>query len=85
MRFENIVKKLQKEGYIVELMQFNFKECFGVNGTALIDVVNGDVTETSARYKDVIKQIEEGKSHIYNIEIINGCNKKSLSPYRKLG
>ena len=80
MKFENIVKKLQKDGYEVEEMEFSFQNVLGVRGTALIDLVNGTVVETVARYADVIKQIQNNKSHIQTIE----GKKKFLTEYTKL-
>lgn len=84
MKFENIVKQLKKQGYNVEPMEFSFKFCLGVTGTALIDIVDGEIKPTSAKFNEVLKQIKDGKSHIYNVDIIKGCNKKSLSSYLKL-
>ena len=84
MKFENIVKRLNKEGYKVEVMQFSFQECLGVTGTALIDLVNENVVETTAKYADVVKQIENNKSHIQTITSTNGCTKKILTDYLKL-
>ena len=81
MKFENIVKKLQKDGYVIEIMEFSFQKCAGVKGTALIDLVDGKtVIETTARYADVIKQIQNNKSHILTIE----GKKKFLTEYTKL-
>lgn len=80
MKFENIVKNLKKDGYEVKVMQFSFKECLGVRGTALIDLVDGEVKETTTRYKDVVAQIETNKSHIQTIE----GKKRYLTEYNKL-
>ncbi|MGL5676863.1 MAG: hypothetical protein ACRDDX_10650 [Cellulosilyticaceae bacterium] len=79
MKFESIIKKLGKDGYVVDKMEFDHVECFGVSGTALIDVTKGTVVHTTAKYNDVVVQIDNGMSHINNI---NG-NKKSLSVYKK--
>ena len=84
MKFENIVKRLNKEGYKVEVMQFSFQECLGVTGTALIDLVNENVVETTAKYNDVVKQIKNNKSHIQTITTLNGRTKKILTDYLKL-
>lgn len=81
MKFENIVSKLKKDGYKVEVMQFFFRTVFSVSGTALADIVDEDVVHTTAKYKDVISQIEAGKSHIQTIE----GHKKALTIYFKLG
>lgn len=79
MKFESIIKKLEKGGYAVDKMEFDHVECFGVTGTALIDVNGGEVVCTTAKYKDVVAQIESGMSHINNIE----GSKKNLSTYEK--
>lgn len=79
MKLNNIIKNLQKEGYVVETGEFSFQECKMVSGTALIDLVDDAVVETSAKYKDVVEQITEGKSHVYTIV----CGKKKLSQYDK--
>lgn len=84
MKFDNIIKKLNKDGYHVEVMQFSFQECLGVRGTALIDLVDEKVVQTTARYADVVKQIQTNKSHIQTINTINGCTKKVLTDYLKL-
>ena len=84
MKFENIIKRLKKDGYEVEVMEFSFQNCLGVTGTALIDLVNENVVETTAKYADVIKQIQNNKSHIQTINTINGCTKKVLTDYLKL-
>lgn len=80
MRFENIVRNLKKDGYEVEVMEFSFQNCLGVRGTALIDLVDGEVKDTTARYKDVVAQIETNKSHILTLE----GRKKYLTEYSKL-
>ena len=84
MKFDNIIKRLKKEGYKVEVMQFSFQKCLGVSGTALIDLVNENVVETTAKYNDVVKQIESNKSHIQTITTLNGRTKKILTDYLKL-
>lgn len=81
MKFENIVKRLEKLGYEVYEGEFDFQKCHMCNGTALIDVVDGDVNVTQAKLKDVISQIQDNKSHIQNV---NG-KKKILSEYNKFG
>lgn len=80
MKFENIVRNLKKDGYEVEPMEFSFQSCLGVRGTALIDLVNGEIKDTTARYKDVVAQIETNKSHILTVE----GKKKFLTEYTKL-
>lgn len=80
MKFENIVRNLKKDGYEVEPMEFSFQDCLGVRGTALIDLVNGEIKDTTARYKDVVAQIETNKSHILTVE----GKKKFLTEYTKL-
>lgn len=80
MKFENIVRNLKKDGYEVEPMEFSFQDCLGVRGTALIDLVNGEIKDTTARYKDVVAQIEANKSHILTVE----GKKKFLTEYIKL-
>lgn len=85
MKFENIVKRLETAGYKIEVGQFNFQSCKVVNGVCLIDVLDGEVLPTSAKYADVVSQIEKDMSHIYNIETRGGKKKKTLSPYKKLG
>ena len=79
MKFENIVRNLEKQGYVIEVMEFSFQACKGVTGTALIDIVNGEVIPTTAKLKEVLEQITTGKSHIQTIE----GKKKYLSPYQK--
>lgn len=85
MKLENIIKNLAKEGFNISKGEFNFIACYMCEGTALIDVVEGEVKGTSAKYNDVLTQILNNKSHIYNVDIIKGCNKKMLSPYLKMG
>lgn len=80
MKFENIVRNLKKDGYEVEDMEFSFQNCLGVRGTALIDLVNGEIKDTTARYKDVVAQVETNKSHILTVE----GKKKFLTEYTKL-
>lgn len=80
MKFENIVRNLKKDGYEVEVMEFSFQNCLGVRGTALIDLVDGEVKSTTAKYKDVVAQIETNKSHILTLE----GRKKYLTEYIKL-
>lgn len=84
MRFENIIKKLAKDGYKVEPMEFSFQTVLGVTGTALVDIYNNNVQQTTARYADVVSQIQNGKSHIQTITTIQGCIKKRLTEYQKL-
>ena len=84
MRFENIIKKLAKDGYKVEPMEFSFQSCLGVTGTALVDIYNDNIQETTARYADVVSQIQSGKSHIQTITTVNGCTQKRLTEYLKL-
>lgn len=85
MRFENIIKQLKKDGERVYEGEFEYKPVPMVSGTALIDLVDNEIILTSAKYTDVLKQIREGKSHIQTIEIVNGCKKKTLTPYKKYG
>lgn len=80
MKFENIVRNLKKDGYEVEPMEFSFQDCLGVRGTALIDLVNGEIKDTTAKYKEVVAQIETNKSHILTVE----GKKKFLTEYTKL-
>lgn len=75
MRIENIIKHLKKDGMKVYVGQFDFKEFWMCNGTALVDLVDGAALPTTAKYSDVVRQIEEGKSHIYTIK----DNKKILN------
>ena len=84
MKFENIIKKLAKDGYKVEPMEFSFQSCLGVTGTALVDIYNNNVQDTIARYADVVFQIKNGKSHIQTITTVNGCTQKRLTEYLKL-
>ena len=80
MKFENIVKNLKRDGYEVEPMEFSFQNCLGVMGTALIDLVDGEVKDTTAKYKDVVGQIDTNKSHILTVD----GKKKILTEYTKL-
>lgn len=80
MKFDSIVRNLKKDGYEVEIMEFSFQKCLGVRGTALIDLVEGEIKETTARYKDVVAQIETNKSHILTLD----GKKKYLTQYTKL-
>lgn len=80
MKFENIVRNLKKDGYEAEPMEFSFQNCLGVRGTALIDLVNGEIKDTTAKYKEVVGQIETNKSHILTVE----GKKKFLTEYTKL-
>lgn len=84
MRFENIIKKLAKDGYKVEPMEFSFQTVLGVSGTALVDIYNDNVQETTARYIDVVKQIQANKSHIQTISTNQGHMEKVLTDYQKL-
>lgn len=81
MKFENILKELAKDKYIVVKGEFAYQECYMVNGTALIDIVDGEVRGTNAKYKDVFKQIDNNRSHIQTIE----GKKKYLTTNMKLG
>lgn len=81
MMIGNIIKKLSKDGYQITLGEFDFKKCYMVNGTALIDLVDGTTTETNAKYSDVILQIDNNRSHIQTIS----DKKKELTSYNKLG
>lgn len=80
MKFENIVRNLKKDGYKVELMQFSFQDVLGCRGTALIDLMEEKVVETTAKYSDVLLQIKNNKSHIQTIE----GKKKYLTEYEKM-
>lgn len=84
MKFENIIRKLAKDGYKVEPMEFSFQTVLGVTGTALVDIYNNNVQQTTARYADVVSQIQNGKSHIQTITTAQGCIKKRLTEYQKL-
>lgn len=84
MKYENILKNLEKQGYKIEPMEFSFQKCLGVNGTALIDLVDGNVVSTTAKYQDVISQIETNKSHIQTITKNLGCVQRQLTTYLKL-
>lgn len=68
MKMENIIKKLQADGYVVYVGEFNYKKFNMVTGTALVDLIDGIAVETTAKYADVIAQITEGKSHIATVE-----------------
>lgn len=81
MKIENIIKNLTKDNIKVYKGQFDFKDCFMVNGTALIDLEDGIVKDTTARYMDVLKQVQSNRSHIYTIV----DNKKELSLNYRLG
>lgn len=81
MKLENIIKRLENEGLDVTTGQFDSKPCQMCLGTALVDLVNGEMKDTSARYKDVLIQVFEKKSHIYTVE----NKKKVLTTYNKLG
>lgn len=80
MRIENIIKHLKKDGNKVYLGEFDFQKVWMCNGTALIDLVDSAAVPTTAKYTDVIIQIEENRSHIYTIE----DNKKILNANLKL-
>lgn len=84
MKFENIIRNLKKAGYKVEPMEFSFQNCLGVNGTALVDTCNTEVIPTTAKYQEVISQIEGNKSHIQTISTNRGCTQKRLTEYLKL-
>lgn len=75
MKIKNIIKHLEKDGKEVYRGQFDFQEFWMCAGTALVDLVDGAAVSTTAKYADVIKQIEENRSHIYTIE----DNKKMLN------
>lgn len=80
MKFENIVKRLRQDGVMIYEGEFEFKPVSMVHGTALIDLVNGEVVPTTAKYSDVVSQIQNGKSHIMTIE----GKKRYLTEYEKL-
>lgn len=80
MKIESIIKKLDKDGELVYIGQFDFKECWMCRGTALIDLEDGIAKPTNAKYLDVVKQIEDNRSHIYTIE----DGKKGLTNNLKL-
>lgn len=85
MTYANIIKKLSKDGFQLYEGEFAYKPVAMVTGTAIINLVDDEVVECEARYADVVKQIEAGKSHILTIETIKGCKKKALTPYKKYG
>ncbi|WP_053983451.1 hypothetical protein [Niameybacter massiliensis] len=80
MKYENIIKKLRSNSVRVYEGEFDYKQVTMVSGTALIDLIDGKAVPTSAKYNDVVKQIQEGKSHIMTIE----GGKKCLTQYDKL-
>lgn len=84
MTYVNIIKKLSKDGFHVYEGEFAYKPVAMVTGTAIIDLVDGGVVPTSAKYNDVVKQIQNNKSHIMTITTTNGCKKKILTDYLKL-
>lgn len=84
MKYENIIKKLKADSVRVYEGQFEYKPVMMVSGTALIDLVDGEVVPTTAKYTDVVKQIQQGKSHIMTINTVNGCSQKRLTEYQKL-
>lgn len=84
MKFENIVKKLKADSVRVYQGEFEYKPVMMVSGTALIDLVDGEVVPTTAKYTDVVKQIRDGKSHIMTITKTHGCVQKRLTEYQKL-
>ena len=71
MKLENIMKQLIKDGYTVYDWQFFGKDFKYVNGTALADIINGEPVATSATYKQVLQQINEGRSHILTDKSLN--------------
>lgn len=81
MKLENIIKKLAKDGKVIYKGEFDFKECWMCQGTALVDLINGSIADTSAKYDDVLSQIQNNKSHILTVE----GKKKTLTSYNKLG
>lgn len=81
MKLDNIIKKLRRNGFEVVEGEFSFQKCYMCNGTALVDLSNGAVADTSARYSDVVKQIQENRSHIITVE----CGKKGLARFNKMG
>lgn len=81
MTINNIIKKLEKQGKRVYKAEFDFKECWFCNGTALIDLKDSKMIATTAKFKEIEQQIEQGKSHIYTID----GKIKNLTPNRKLG
>lgn len=81
MKIENIIKNLTKENIEVYKGEFDFNEFWFVNGTALVDLVDGVAKDTNGRYIDVINQIAHNRSHIYTS---NGKSKKLTNVF-KLG
>ena len=68
MKIENLVKKLSRDGYKIYEWPFQNEQHIFVNGTALVDLVNGIPEVTTATYKEVIQQIKTNRSHIRTIE-----------------
>lgn len=68
MKIENLIKKLQKDGYKIYEWPFQNEQHMFANGTALVDLVDGIPEVTTATYKEVVQQIEESRSHIRTIE-----------------
>lgn len=68
MKIENLVRKLQKSGYRIYEWPFQNEQHMFVNGTALVDLVDGIPEVTTATYKDVIQQIEGNRSHIRTLQ-----------------
>lgn len=81
MKLDNIIKKLRRDGFEVVEGEFAYQKCLMCNGTALVDLTDGVVVDTSARYSDVIKQIEENRSHILTSE----GGKRGLARFNKMG
>lgn len=81
MKIENIIKNLTKDGEKVYRGEFDHKEFWFCNGTALVDLVDFTSVDTTATYKDVVTQIKNNKSHVHSIT----GKKKELNQYNKLG
>lgn len=80
MRFENIVKRLEKDNKIYA-EKFLTVECIFCNGTALVDIVDGNVVNTTATLQEVKRQIKDNHSHIMDV----AGKRKELTKNMKLG
>lgn len=81
MLLVNTIKKLEKLGKKVYRAEFDHQPCWFCNGTALIDLKDYKPIDTTAKFSQVLEQIENNKSHICTYE----GKKKVLTTYNKLG
>lgn len=58
MTTKNIIKNLRKDGKEVYRDEFDHQEFWFCNGTALVDLLDFKPVDSTAKYRDVLTQID---------------------------